>query len=686
MKPSPHLRLVRLSILGGAGAGFLALACRDTGGASRAPIDPREEIARCEEARTDDGGALESLVSGGSEPVRERAATALGRLPFPEAGEQITNSLCAATKDASSNVRVAAVFALGMRADPAAADALLAARSDPDERVRAHAVEAASRTDEPRLHRFVLEALRDTTEAVREEAAVGPSRWKRDAPDADEVDAALAAAASAELNGDVGWRSLFALARRHSAKAGAAFESALSSSDVRARIFGAQGSRFTPFDSSGNDKLRAALADADWRVVCEAALALGEHPVPQSLPDLAKALAHSSSHVRRCAAEALAHFADEKDAVRPILAKAIEDPSIDVRCAVLVARAQLDGDALTGEVTKVAGSRNPLLRAGAAGAAASLTETAAIPLLLRLSRDADPHVVDIAAHALKGHPTLEVRTRLREMLADKDNGVRLAAADVLKEIGGAEDLPGLAACLESSRGDISGEIASTIVDAAARIGGERAREILERGSFHANEFVRRKSRDLLSKQSPETKVEGPSSTGAGESGPSRSAKVLVPNVDYPASGPNPRVEIVTNRGSMVFELLRDETPVHVFNFLELARRGFYDGTTFHRIVPDFVIQGGDPRGDGNGGKTWSGESLRGEFTPRKFLRGSLGMPRNDDPDSGGSQIFVTHRETPHLDGRYTLFGELREGFDVLDKIELGDVIRSVRILGDTRSR
>jgi cyclophilin family peptidyl-prolyl cis-trans isomerase len=132
--------------------------------------------------------------------------------------------------------------------------------------------------------------------------------------------------------------------------------------------------------------------------------------------------------------------------------------------------------------------------------------------------------------------------------------------------------------------------------------------------------------------------------------------------------------------------LRDETPVHVFNFLELARRGFYDGTTFHRIVPDFVIQGGDPRGDGNGGKTWSGESLRGEFTPRKFLRGSLGMPRNDDPDSGGSQIFVTHRETPHLDGRYTLFGELREGFDVLDKIELGDVIRSVRILGEARAR
>jgi cyclophilin family peptidyl-prolyl cis-trans isomerase len=93
-----------------------------------------------------------------------------------------------------------------------------------------------------------------------------------------------------------------------------------------------------------------------------------------------------------------------------------------------------------------------------------------------------------------------------------------------------------------------------------------------------------------------------------------------------------------------------------------------------------VIQGGDHRGDGNGGVTWRGEPLRAEFTPRKFVRGSLGMPRNDDPDSGGSQIFVTHRETPHLDGRYTIFGELVSGTDTLDAIEVGDRIKSVRVV------
>lgn len=78
--------------------------------------------------------------------------------------------------------------------------------------------------------------------------------------------------------------------------------------------------------------------------------------------------------------------------------------------------------------------------------------------------------------------------------------------------------------------------------------------------------------------------------------------------------------------------------------------------------------------------------MRAEFTPRKFVRGSLGMPRNDDPDSGGGQFFVTQRETPHLDGRYTIFGQMREGFDVLDSLEVGDVILDVRLVGQESSR
>ena len=131
---------------------------------------------------------------------------------------------------------------------------------------------------------------------------------------------------------------------------------------------------------------------------------------------------------------------------------------------------------------------------------------------------------------------------------------------------------------------------------------------------------------------------------------------------------------------MVFELLPAEAPLHVHSFTKLVEAGHYDGLVFHRVVPDFVIQGGDYRGDGNGAQPARGEALRQEFTPRKYVRGSLGMPRNEDPDSGGSQIFVTHRPTPHLDGQYTLFGELRAGGEVLDRIEAGDHIQGVRLL------
>ena len=134
------------------------------------------------------------------------------------------------------------------------------------------------------------------------------------------------------------------------------------------------------------------------------------------------------------------------------------------------------------------------------------------------------------------------------------------------------------------------------------------------------------------------------------------AALPVPGVDYPLYRRNPQVEVTTTRGSMVFELFPAEAPMHVQSFLELARSGRYNGLTFHRVVPDFVVQGGDPRGDGNGGSAWNGDSLRQEIGPRKYVRGTLGMPRNEDPDSGGGQIFVTHRPTPHLDGRYTIFG------------------------------
>jgi peptidylprolyl isomerase len=656
-----------------------------TGSSGTAPADdasqdPREVIARLEDARNDGDGLLEAYLSSGAEATRILAATALGRMPFPELDAPVTLSLAKALEDPSPRVRAAAAFAIGMRGDPAATEALLAARADPDPTVRARVVEAASRIDDPRARSLVIAALGDPLLPAREEAAVAPSRWKTDAKDAADVDAALARAAQ---NGsreeiEVSWRALSSLARRKSTLGRAAFEAGLASADPRARIFGAQGLRAIPAEGLTLQKLRTALGDADWRVACEAALALGAHPGAEVVADLGKALGHPSTHVRRCAAEALAHFTASKAEVLPLLAAAKADPSVDVRCSILVARAQLGDPTLEPEIDGAARDANPLVRAGAAAAAGFQDEARGMPRLLALSKDKDAHVVDVAAHAMKEKKAPEAHARLVEMLGAEDNGVRLAAADVLKDQATSADLPALSRCMDTSRGDISDEIASTIVDCAGRLakedGGAPARALLQRAAFSGNDHVRRKARGLFAQYEPGTKFAGRPTPASAERG-----DVPLPGRDYPQAGPNPRVSIETNRGTMVFELLRGEAPVHVHNFLALAARGFYDGTTFHRVVPDFVVQGGDPRGDGNGSSTFRGTPLRAEFTPRKFERGSLGMPRNDDPDSGGCQIFVTHRETPHLDGRYTLFGELRDGFEVLDRIEVGDVIRKVRV-------
>jgi cyclophilin family peptidyl-prolyl cis-trans isomerase len=118
-----------------------------------------------------------------------------------------------------------------------------------------------------------------------------------------------------------------------------------------------------------------------------------------------------------------------------------------------------------------------------------------------------------------------------------------------------------------------------------------------------------------------------------------------------------------------------QAPLVCESFMNLARRGFYDGLTFHRVVPTFVIQGGCPRGDGNGGP---GYSLRCEIGQRPYGRGMVGMALSGK-DTGGSQFFITLAPTPHLDGGYTLFGSVVSGMDVVDRIRPGDVIDRIDV-------
>ncbi|MBI2529025.1 MAG: peptidylprolyl isomerase [Candidatus Rokubacteria bacterium] len=130
-------------------------------------------------------------------------------------------------------------------------------------------------------------------------------------------------------------------------------------------------------------------------------------------------------------------------------------------------------------------------------------------------------------------------------------------------------------------------------------------------------------------------------------------------------------------GEIKLDFFPQDAPKTVENFVTLSRKGFYDGLTFHRVEPGFVVQGGDPKGTGMGGP---GYTIKAEFNRQKHVRGSLAMARSQHPDSAGSQFYICLAAAPFLDGNYTVFGIVTSGMDVVDKIRKGDTMKSVKIV------
>jgi peptidyl-prolyl cis-trans isomerase B (cyclophilin B) len=133
----------------------------------------------------------------------------------------------------------------------------------------------------------------------------------------------------------------------------------------------------------------------------------------------------------------------------------------------------------------------------------------------------------------------------------------------------------------------------------------------------------------------------------------------------------------TSRGQIVCNLFAQDAPKTVNNFVFLAREGFYDGTKFHRVIADFMIQGGDPEGTGRGGPGYKFEDETKD-NPRRHAKGVLSMA-NAGPNTNGSQFFITHVATPWLDGKHTVFGEVLSGQDIVDSVQQGDQLKSVKI-------
>jgi len=142
------------------------------------------------------------------------------------------------------------------------------------------------------------------------------------------------------------------------------------------------------------------------------------------------------------------------------------------------------------------------------------------------------------------------------------------------------------------------------------------------------------------------------------------------------AGDSIKAIIQTDKGDISLQLFENDAPNTVENFVKLAKDGFYDGLTFHRVIPNFVIQGGCPKGDGTGGP---GYSIKCEINDNKHGEGALSMA-HAGKNTGGSQFFITHSPQPHLDGVHTVFGKVNKGMNVVNEIKPGDVIRKVQVL------
>ena len=313
-------------------------------------------------------------------------------------------------------------------------------------------------------------------------------------------------------------------------------------------------------------------------------------------------------------------------------------------------------------------------RAAAAAVDGIGSARAALDRISRYTGDRDGRVRATAVEAISAlvdSPSVApaVRERLRGALRDPDFVVRSSALGALARNASTDDLDAAIVSYELARRDVDLDARLafwTLADSVLRRAGTRLHDSLEarlaRIPRPDDPLERARAANIARFRGW---LDGTSTARADDWYLARAREALVSRA--------PIARIVTGRGTLELALFPAEAPMTVHNFVALARRGYFDGQRFHRVVPNFVVQAGDPRGDGNGGP---GYALRDELNQHRYERGTLGMALSG-PDTGGSQWFVTHAAQPHLDGGYTVFGLLRQGGDVLDRIVQGD--RIVRI-------
>jgi cyclophilin family peptidyl-prolyl cis-trans isomerase/HEAT repeat protein len=674
-------------------------------------------IVRAEDERRWDADLM-ALLSNESADVRRRAALATGRIGDERAVPSLVSLL---QKDSDESVRAMAAFALGETESPAGADALVAALSlnqrEPEE-TRARAVEALGK---------IAAALPKSEEArvpPMREAILGALQFeagRRSMPDREVILAGLTAALRArpENVGKVIARFLGysdprvradaanTLARlRLSDGNDALRKSATSDPDpiVRAnaaRVLGATE------DKAGFDALLdRAIKDEDLRVRVSAIRALGAlkdaraatpllargerlfavyrarrakrlarpteiNEILEIATTLGRVLAGTKNESAVDWLRKLGHAAPEVDIAFARIAPAtyVEDTTL---CCPKPPSAPLDvrygGSGIAQGWGEIASNPNALTKAqaGLSLRRALGIRSADEPKYTRASQ------IEFSDHlrAYAAFKPNDIADVLRKQLSDSDVIIRATAAELLGNLPPDEtNAHALVEALPVALKDKElNDAALAILDALARQKSAAANDAIKTALDSTDHLIRRRAVALLK------------ANGVGDfSDRIGTAQTRSTTADYERAigriGKQARAVVTTSKGSFVIEFLSEDAPLTVDNFVMLARKGFFNGQMIPRVVPNFVVQAGDPRGDTNGGP---GYQIRCEINEMPYDRAAVGMALSGK-DTGGSQWFVTHSPQPHLDGGYTVFGRVISGMEVIDAIVRGDIIRSVSI-------
>jgi len=619
---------------------------------------------------------LVRLLNDDEARVRRRAALAIGRVGLSEAIEPLTKLL----DDDEIEVKQMAAFALGLIGDASARPALLEALKSPQPILQGRAAEALGQIGN-KADGAPISAMVQTH--VRAGALNGVMPDEMGYPLGPPIEAtrlgiyaitrlgdydSLAAAVLA--NGkpvSTWWPIAYALQRVGDPRAASALMGLLGTPGRFTAAFAARG-------------LGAAKAT-------EAAAALRQIVTEQKLPQAvivqsirALAAMHDTASQSALRAIVLNRSADATVRLEAMtaLAAVVTESSTDllldlasnptpaIRGAALSALARVDPDGFVSTLASLDPDRDWTVRVALANALGSLPADRALPRLTMMLQDPDRRVIPAVLAALASAKAPGADRLLIERLKAPDVVIRGAAATALSDLKATSAVQPLIEAYRTGASDPEYGGRASVLGALVKIDPAAARPILMEALNDRDWAVRIRAADLLRQQKVTGLPVRPAAAPPGSTGEFRT--VLAPRY-------SPHAYVATEKGTIEIELAVIEAPLTTANFMTLARKGFFNGIAFHRIVPDFVVQGGDPRGDGEGGP---GYAIRDEINERPYLRGTVGMAL-DWKDTGGSQFFITHSPQPHLDARYTVFGHVVAGMDVVDRLAPWDVIKTATI-------